>query len=173
MRHLLWKKLFLLLLIFISACKSNTQKQTLRLGKDSTGIITVQSDDEEMNTAITFAKISLSKFDSALSSKNSNYHSFSLKVKFTYGDNNAEHIWFGDIVRYGEGYIGVVNNEPEYIPALKLYDTIKIHKGSISDWMYLDKKVLKGGFTIKLLRKRMTPDERVKFDSSALYEWED
>ena len=52
-------------------------------------------------------------------------------------------------------------------------NTNKINKNNISDWMYLDKKILKGGFTIKLLRKRMSSGERAQFDSTRFYELEE
>ena len=165
------KQIFLFFLLFISACNSNTQKQIL--GKDSTNIIIVQQDDDEMSAAISMAKSSLNQFDSALLSKKSRYNSFSLKVRFPYGDNSGEHIWLSDITKYKDEYMGIVNNEPEYVSTLKLYDTIKINKNNISDWMYLDKKILKGGFTIKLLRKRMSSGERAQFDSTRFYELEE
>ena len=56
---------------------------------------------------------------------------------------------------------------------LKLNDTIRINKKDISDWMYLDNDILRGGFTIKLLRLRMTASERAEFDSVRFYKMGD
>lgn len=157
----------LLVLGFIVSCTSNTQKTII--GRDSTDITIIQQDDQEMNGAITLAQSSLNKFDSALFSNDSNFTSFALKVRFSYGDNNGEHIWLTDITKTKGEYFGIVNNEPEYVSALKLYDTIKILKKDISDWMYLDKSILRGGFTIRLIRNRMTEIERAEYDSSSFY----
>lgn len=157
----------LLILLFIVSCNSNTQKQII--GKDSTGIIIVDQGDKEMEAAIITAQLSLHKFDSALFSNNLNYNSFSLKVRFAYGDNNGEHIWLRDIAKNKGEYVGIVNNEPEYVSNLKLNDTIRINKKDISDWMYLDSDTLRGGSTIRLLRRRMTASERAEFDSGRFY----
>jgi uncharacterized protein YegJ (DUF2314 family) len=164
------KYLNLFFLILIASCNSNTQRTII--AKDSTQVVIVQQDDNEMNTAIFNAKNSLSKFDSALSSKNSDYSSFALKVRFAY-DNNGEHIWLNHIIMHNREYIGIVNNQPEYISNLKLGDTIKINKNDISDWMYIDNDILRGAFTIKLLRKRMSEKERMEFDSTSFYKIEE
>lgn len=164
------KHSILFFLLFILSCNSNTQNQIT--GKDSTKIIIVEQGNKEMAAAITTAKSWLSKFDSALFSNNSNYNSFSLKVRFAYGENNGEHIWLKDITKNQEQYVGIVNNEPEYISNLKLNDTIKINQRDISDWMYLDNDILTGGFTIRLFRERMTEVERAEHDSGSFYKIE-
>jgi uncharacterized protein YegJ (DUF2314 family) len=163
------KNPILLIALFVS-CNSNTQKQIT--GKDSSSIIIVEQGDKQMEFAISKAQSPLSKFDSALFSNNPDYSSFALKVRFAYGVNNGEHIWLTDITKTKGEYKGVVNNEPEYISNLKLNDTIRIDKKDISDWMFMDKDSLRGGFTIKLLRDRMTKSERAEFDSGRFYKME-
>ncbi len=158
------------ILVFILSCNSNTQKQII--GKDSTSILIVEQGDKEMEAAIATAQSSLSQFDSALFGNNHNYNSFALKVRFAYGEKNGEHIWLREITKNKGEYVGIVNNEPEYIPNLKIDDTIKINKKNISDWMYLDDDILRGGFTIQLLRNRMSPSERAQFDSARYYKLE-
>lgn len=162
----------LLIAFFILSCNSKTQQKQI-VGKDSTNIIIVDQDDKEMEAAINTAQSSLPKFDSALFSNNPAYNSFSLKVRFAYGNNNGEHIWLKDITKKQGEYVGIVNNEPEYVPNLKLDDTIKVNKKDISDWMYFDNDILRGGFTMRLLRERMTPKERAEFDSSISYKIDD
>jgi len=54
---------------------------------------------------------------------------------------------------------------PESTTNVKLGDTIQIENDNISDWMYADNQKLEGGFTIRLLRKRMTEPERKQFDN--------
>jgi len=159
-----------LILAFVLSCNSNPQKQIL--AKDSTRMIIVDQGDKEMDAAIARGKLTLPNFDSALLSRNSNYTGFAIKVRFAYGENNGEHIWLNEIQKVNEEYVGLVNNEPEYVTDLKLRDTIQINKQDISDWMYFDDDILKGGFTIKLFRARMTPKERAEFDSGANYKFE-
>jgi len=163
------RSLFIFLLLLFG-CNSKTQIRTV--GKDSVDIYTVQADDEDMNNAIHKAKITLDLFDSALYSNDTNFNSFTLKVKFLYGKDNAEHIWVADVYKDEEEYVGIVNNEPEHISGIKFGDTIIVKKNDITDWMYLDKDFVKGGFTMKLLRSRMSAAERAEMDSASYYKFE-
>ena len=43
---------------------------------------------------------------------------------------------------------------------------MEINRNEISDWMYIKNSVLHGGYTIRLLRDRMTEEERKEFDAS-------
>jgi len=72
-----------------------------------------------------------------------------------------------NIIIKDKKYVGIVANLPESIPDVKLGDTISILKNNITDWMYLDNKKLRGGFTIQLLRKRMTKAEKKQFDAQS------
>ena len=54
---------------------------------------------------------------------------------------------------------------PEAIPNMKMGDTVKIRSEDITDWIYLDQKKLRGGYTIRVIRKRMIESERKKFDA--------
>ena len=90
-----------------------------------------------------------------------------MKKKFE-ENGNIEHIWIGNIQKIESGkYIGVIDNLPEKIKSVKLGDTVQIEKKEISDWMYIKKSELHGGYTIRLLRERMTEEERKKFDAES------
>ena len=146
--------------------------QTRIISQDATDIIIVEQGDSQMDSAIKNAQISLTKFDSALCSNNPRYNWFALKVRFAYGDDNGEHIWFKDITQKDGEYMGVVSNEPINIKDISLNDTILIKRKDISDWMYIDADTLRGGFTIRLLRDRMPQNERDEFDASSFYKIE-
>ena len=164
------KHLTIIIILFLSACSSPTTKRFT--ASDSTTIYGVEQEDKEMNLTILTAKTSLNKFDSALNSKDSTYDFFALKVRFQF-ENNGEHIWLREVVKKNGEYYGIVNNEPEYIANLKFDDTVKIVKNDISDWMYLENGKLRGGFTTRLLRVRMTTAERFYFDSTNFYKIEE
>jgi uncharacterized protein YegJ (DUF2314 family) len=87
---------------------------------------------------------------------------FALKTKFDSPDG-AEHIWVKDIEIKNGRYFGVIDNAPTSIPNLKVGDAIEVH--NITDWMYIDNGVLRGGYTIRLLRDRMSAEERKAFDT--------
>jgi len=114
-----------ILIMFLFSCHSVT---TPVLAKDSTTISIVATEDQEMNAAISTARQSLSKFDSALASHNPRYTFFALKVRFPYGNDNGEHIWLNEITKSKGAYSGIINNSPEYITHIKLGDTVAIDK---------------------------------------------
>lgn len=150
------------ILFLAFACESNKTDKTVREGKPD--IYNVEKDDKEMNEAISKAKTTLSEFKEAFLSNKFDSSSFSLKMKFFNGDG-AEHIWMSDIEIENGDYYGLVGNEPNTIDRIQLGDRLKIPEDSISDWMYIDnKKILKGGYTIRLLRDRMTKKEQRDFE---------
>ena len=59
----------------------------------------------------------------------------------------------------------IVDNLPEYASDLQLWDIVKVSPEDITDWMYTKNDTLIGGYTIRVLRNRMTADEREQFDS--------
>ena len=155
------------LLLFFSICilSCNSSKKTERENEPT--IYNVEEDDVEMNKAIEKAKQTLDSFDYAFKNNTRVFTFFGLKKKFE-ENGNVEHIWIGNIQGIKNGkYIGVIDNLPEKIMSVKLGDTVQIDRKEISDWMYIKKSELHGGYTIRLLRDRMTEEERKKFDAES------
>jgi len=158
-------KFYLLSFIILLGCNGCNNTQTLKIErKGEPPIYSVQNDDAEMNHAIMSAIQTLDSFKVALLSKNKDYKYFALKSRFI-TPNGSEHIWLKNIILKDKKYVGIVANLPESISDVKLGDTISILKNNITDWMYLDNKKLRGGFTIRLLRKRMTEPDKKQFDA--------
>jgi len=158
-------KFYLLSFIILMGCNGCNNTQTLKIErKGEPPIYSVQNDDAEMNHAIMSAIQTLDSFKVALLSKNKDYKYFALKSRFI-TPNGSEHIWLKNIILKDKKYVGIVANLPESISDVKLGDTISILKNNITDWMYLDNKKLRGGFTIRLLRKRMTEPDKKQFDA--------
>ena len=55
---------------------------------------------------------------------------------------------------------------------VKQDDIVEIELSEISDWMYFEGNVLKGGSTIRLLRDRMSEKDRINFDKESGYKFE-
>ncbi|WP_291090435.1 DUF2314 domain-containing protein [Flavobacterium sp. BFFFF1] len=156
-----------ILLLFLTFVSCNSQSKS---DNQNDPIVNVSAEDIEMNKAIQTAKNTLKDFNNALILKNANFNSFALKVKFEDGED-VEHVWLSYIEKRNGEFFGVVDNLPEKITNLKLGDTIKIEKSKITDWMFLEKTKLNGGFTIRVLRNRMNEAEKKKFDSECGFEF--
>lgn len=124
-------------------------------------IFSLSEDDKEMNLAIESANESLDDFDEAL--KFSENENFALKIRYDL-NNKSEHIWAVDIEKIGNDYLGIIDNVPNSETSINLNDKVKIEKDKISDWMFSKNGKLFGGFTIKVLRNRMSELEKENFD---------
>ena len=158
------KKILSIIVILIIASSCNNIQQGKVERENEPDIIGVKSDDSEMNLAIEKAKLNIDKFDSALKSNNPNFINFSVKKPFKTESGN-EHIWISDVVLKGDKYLGVIGNTPEYTSDIKLGDTVLVEKNEISDWMYIEENKLRGGYTIRALRNKMSESEKKEFDS--------
>ena len=163
MKNLKIKTLLAFYAICILSCNSNKKIER----ENEPTIYNVGENDIEMNNSIEKAKQTIDSFDYALQNPNLTFNSFSLKKKFE-ENGNIEHIWLANIQKLtADGYIGIINNLPEKIKSVKLGDTVEIKKNEISDWMYLNNSELHGGYTIRLLRNRMTEEERKNLDAES------
>jgi uncharacterized protein YegJ (DUF2314 family) len=63
---------------------------------------------------------------------------------------------------------GVIANPPVR-KDLKFKQRVQIEFSHLSDWMFVDNGKLVGGFTTRLLRKRMAPEEKKRADAESPY----
>lgn len=154
-------KILITLIIFcFISCKNSDKVER----ENQPDIYDVKSTDNEMNAAIEKANQTLTDFNAAL--LNPEIEVKSLKVKFQ-NETDAEHIWLSNIEFKDGKYSGVLDNEPEYITEYKIGDKVNVDSKNISDWMYIDNGKLYGGYTIKVLRNRMSEDEKKQFDAES------
>src|SRR5215471_7691717 len=127
------------------------------------------SKDAQMEAAIREAKASFRNFIQAFCNPRPQQKGFLVKVVFDEGDKR-EHIWLADLDFQGEKPSGVVANEPT-LPRLKFMQRVGFEPSYISDWMYIEDGFLVGGYTTRVIRDRMTPDERRQHDAQAPYKF--
>ena len=128
-------------------------------------IYSVEDDDPEMNKAIAKSRATFNDFLSAVSSKKETQSSHSVKIPFPM-ENGAEHIWLVDLELNDGKMFGYVDNLPDQVSSVKFGDRIQIDRNKISDWFYIENNRLIGGLTIRVLRDRMTPEEKNQFDEA-------
>jgi len=162
MRKMKYSILRLFIIVALIACNTAQTEKDEKESKDN--LYATPSEDKEMNDAILAAKNTLDQFDRALESNKFDTSTFALKIRFP-TSTGAEHIWATSIAIREGHYFGIVDNLPELTTKVKLGDRIQLDKENITDWMYGDNGMLRGGYTIRLIRSRMTKDEREKFDA--------
>lgn len=158
------RKLWIVLLtalILLAACN------TLPAGEED-NVIDVSADDSAMNAAIERAQETLPQFIAALQSPPSAEAQFSIKVRYPYGTSGAaEHLWVSGLTYRDGQFDGIMANEPLYIGGLDLGDAVTVDPADISDWMIVDGDKMYGGFTVYVLRAKLSEAERADFDAES------
>jgi len=62
-------------------------------------------------------------------------------------------------------FTGVLANEPAGSSTLRLGDRVTVPEDRITDWKYIQHDILIGGYSLRLLRKRMSEESRRELDS--------
>lgn len=127
----------------------------------------LQGEDSDMNIAIEKAQNSLYKFKQAIESHNPDYYNFALKERFSTADSGGEHIWISEVQYSDHKFYRIVDGTPISTTQVKLGDTIEINPQNITDWMYIDKNIVKGAYTTRVLRKRISKEEREQMDKES------
>ena len=152
-------------MIFVIGCQKKYEVNE-REGKTKT--MEVPNSDSAMNFAIKKAQETLSEFKKALESKNPNFSNFALKQRFDDFDGNGEHIWIGEIELRNGKYFGFVENDPVNVTQIKLGDSVQVDFDKISDWMYYNKNIVVGAFTVRVMRANMSEEELKEMDSEGI-----
>ncbi len=122
----------------------------------------IANDDPAMIEAIAKARATIPDFVRALQAPAGGSRDFSIKADFP---DLQEHMWVTDL-QYADGvFTGALGNAPRRSTTLKLGDEVRVPETLISDWKYIENDVLSGGYSLRLIRSRMTDKARKNFDS--------
>jgi len=156
MRHELT---LLLVCVLLSACARKGEADSEK-SKDE--VVYVKSEDPGMAAAIAKARDTLGTFKTALAAPPPHTERYAVKVGFPYGKDNREHIWMRE-PKFTEATVsGKIMNEPVDVPDLKFGQDVTAPAADISDWMYVENGVLRGGYTMRVLLDKMAPEEKQK-----------
>jgi uncharacterized protein len=84
----------------------------------------------------------------------------------TGGTPDVEHMWLSEVDFEGQFVSGVLGNTPNWLKTIKEGDSARVPISQISDWMYVISGEAYGGFTVNLLRSRMSARERREHDAA-------
>ena len=146
--------------------------------KKSKDVYQVNSDDKEMRIAMQKARESFEDFKSEVLQDYSRIipvlDVILIKAYF-YDDNsksNGEHLWLRNITFEGELITGEIASSPDHIKSVKNGERVSISLEQLSDWLYVYGGKAYGAFTVRLLRKRMTTQERCEHDKGYPYSFD-
>jgi uncharacterized protein YegJ (DUF2314 family) len=81
-------------------------------------------------------------------------------------DGAVEHMWLSEIAFDGDVVTAKLLNSPNELTSVKEGNEITLGKDQIEDWMYVIEGRVYGGFTIQVLRARMSSAERSGHDQA-------
>ncbi len=132
-------------------------------------VISVPDSDRAMGQAIQRARATLPHFFKLLTGAHGKKHGFGLKSAIRDGDA-VEHMWLLDPKQVNGEWTGVIDNVPRTVSSVKMGLRYAIPHGSISDWMYMENGKLYGGYTIRVLAERVSPEEKALLKTLLAYE---
>ena len=158
--------LFLLVLI---ACK-NSNDFTLKNENGGDVVFKIGENDRQMNRAIESAKESYPRFLEAFSKGDPADSCFAVKMKFPYGNNNFEHMWLSRLHFRDQTLTGILSSKPVNVKNIMQGDSVAVDTSALSDWMFVHKGRLKGGYTIKLLYRRANKADKQELKNRMPFE---
>lgn len=123
-------------------------------------IVTVDANDAEMNAAMTRARATIEPVLQKL--EEGSVDTFSVKVGIQDG-GQVEYFWLNNIDFQDGIFTGTIDNAPERVHNVKLGQKITVKKGDIADWLYRKNGKMYGNYTLRVLLKKMPPDEAAKY----------
>jgi len=160
--------LFSLIIFSIVSCNETNLKKEAANKKT----IQLQENDTAIKDAIKEAKKGVTDFYKLFEKQDPKNYNYSVKMAFN-DFKKTEHIWL-DNLKYENGTLyGFVANSPKHVPHIKSGDKIPIEGDKIVDWMYLRNDYLQGGYTIKAIRKNMSPEQKKAFDTKVGFKIKD
>lgn len=129
-------------------------------------IVRVAADDPQMLAAIAEARARQGEFLERIRNPPPTQSTTSVKVMLRDGDE-TEHVWLEE-PQYEDGFfLGKLGNEPQIVKTHALGAMIRVPESDMSDWLAIDDGVLIGGFSIRVFRDRLPPEQQAEFDKAS------
>jgi uncharacterized protein YegJ (DUF2314 family) len=126
----------------------------------------VLATDAEMNQAMEEARRTVQTFVVALQSPRPGQNEFTVKKRFQ-SEQGVEYIWLHHISYNGSVFKGEVSDQPVYDQKVNVGDIVTVPAKEISDWMFADHGKMKGGYTLRVLYNRYSPQEKKEFQEQS------
>ena len=132
------------------------------------GYLNVEDNDKAMDAAVNHAQRSLGFFIAVLKAKKSGDSDFAVKKGFVDGDK-VEHLWVDRLTWDGKKFRGRINNRPLDVKNVRLNELVIVSPREVSDWMFIKEGKLMGGYTTRVLYKRLSAEDKAQFDKEAQF----
>ncbi len=125
------------------------------------GVISVDSDNSEMNRAKDRARKELTEFYARMKSPKAQDEGFVIKFNLDPKLERAEFIWAGNLEWVDGQLFGTLNNVPQN-PNFQQDQRVMIPQRDIIDWSFWDGKTVQGEYTTRVLLPMMDAETRAQ-----------
>jgi uncharacterized protein YegJ (DUF2314 family) len=155
-----------IILIIISAGIRIAVRSSLRPSTPSsnTHVFAVDKDDPAMNAAMARARNNVLHFQQHIAKPGADEQHFAVKMAVHDGDD-VEYFWLANTTWDGNVFRGEIDDEAETVSNVQVGQKMICAPTDIADWMYVKAGRLVGGETIRVIRDKMTEDDRREFDA--------
>ena len=122
--------------------------------------------DPEMAAAVKHARRTVRTFIAALQHPKAGRRDFQVKKPFAHA-GEIEHLWLADVTYKGGRFHGTVDNRPKNIPGVKMGDRVSVNPDEITDWAFVDRGALVGGYSIRVLFNELPPERKQALEEEA------
>ena len=166
-----WDRFFplpLVLILFLgSSCSKPEDEEPLEQPKppavDVTQAEPYQLPDAELNAAMKSARETLPAFLAESMDNNSTGTAFIVKVQAATA-KGAEDLWLSSIAQDNGHYTAVVESDPTVLTDFQPGTEVRFSIGEVVEWHYFKEDKVVGAQVTRILRQRMTPEQRAEHD---------
>jgi uncharacterized protein YegJ (DUF2314 family) len=126
----------------------------------------IKADDAEMANSVQRARRTVRTFIAAVQHPTATQRDFEVKKPFAH-EGVLEHLWLSEVTFSGGRFHGKVDNHPRNIPGVKMGDRVSVNPNEITDWAFVDKGILVGGYTIRVLFNELSPERKQALQTEA------
>ena len=134
-------------------------------------VMAIEESDPEMNAAINEARKTNGVFIEALSNPTPSRSHLSVKVAIQ-DAKGTEHFWLDNVSFRDQAFHGSIANTPGTVKSVRFGQRVKVNKNEISDWMLIEDGLLVGGYTTRVMRSRLSPEERSQLEANIGFKFE-
>jgi uncharacterized protein YegJ (DUF2314 family) len=119
-------------------------------------VVGVAADDPEMNAAIAHARSEVDRVINALAAG----RDVSVKLAVREG-SKVEHFWLSNVTysTATQSFSGKIDNDPETVESVVLGQSVSVHRGEITDWLYIEGGRMHGNYTLRVLLPKLPKAE--------------
>jgi uncharacterized protein YegJ (DUF2314 family) len=123
--------------------------------------------DVDMRMAAHKAQVSLDEFDERLTHPPSGQTRIGLRGIFA-SQGQTEYLWLRNVTIVPEGYRGMITSPPT-LPGFALDQEVALPRDAVADWYAVEGGYLIAGYSLRLMRSRLSAEERARADAKSGY----